>query len=345
MIRNIVAIALTSALMGCSVGVSAPQSNWTPKAALPQSVAEVGVAELGGNIYVIGGTEQQGKAQATYDSTQNLMYNPSKNTWTKRAPLPQGLTHVGVAALGGKLYAIGGFRHIIHLDPQTSAFVYDPKTDTWGKLADVSSARGSVAAAAVDGKLHIFGGRISDEVVQIPTPPGAPEFYQGFGTVTTHQIYDPATSKWSQGAPLPGPGRDHLGIAVLGGKVHVFGGRTRDTVDNVDRHDVYDPMTDTWTSAAPLPVPRSSGAATVLNGQILFAGGECKQDEAAGTENTFTDVTAYNPKTDSWATLTPLPQGRHAFGAATVNGVAYFSGGALGCGGGALADTLALTLK
>lgn len=345
MTRNIVAIALTSALMGCAGGVSASQSNWTSEAALPQSVAEVGVTALGGDIYVVGGTEQQGEAQATYNSTQNLRYDPAQDTWTERAPLPQGLTHVGVAALGGKVYAVGGFTNIVHIDPQPVAFVYDPGTDTWSKLADISSTRGSVSAAAVDGKLHIFGGRISDEVIKIPTPPGAPEFYQGYGTVTTHQIYDPATSKWSLGVPLPGPGRDHLGVAVLGGKVHVFGGRTRDTVDNVARHDVYDPVTDTWTSAAPLPVPRSAGAVTVLNSQILYAGGECKTDEAAGTKNPFADVTAYNPETDSWSTLTPLPQGRHAFGAATVNGVAYFPGGALGCGGGALTDMLAFTFE
>lgn len=347
MIRTIAVVALTSTLMGCAGGASAPQGNWTSKAALPQNVGEVGVAALDGNIYVVGGTEEQGEAQPIYNSTQNLRYDPAQDVWEKRAPLPQGLTHVGVAALDGKLYAIGGFANVVHLDPQPVAFVYDPETDTWSKLADISSMRGSVAAAAVDGKLHIFGGRISDEVVKIPLPPGSPEFYEGYGTVTTHQIYDPATGTWSQGAPMPDPGRDHLGIAVLGGKVNLFGGRTRDAVDNLARHDVYDPATDTWSSAAPLPVPRSAGAATVLNGQILYAGGECKRDEAADTEGTFADVTAYNPETDSWSTLTPLPQGRHAFGAATVNGVAYFPGGALFCGGGGgeLTDMLALTLE
>lgn len=42
--------------------------------------------------------------------------------------------------------------------------------------------------------------------------------------------------------------------------------------------------------------------------------------------------------------LTQLPEGRHAFGGTTVEGVAYFSGGALMCAGGASTDLLTLEL-
>src|SRR5262249_50921484 len=155
--------------------------------------------------------------------------------WEKRAPLPQGLTHVGVAALDGKLYAVGGFTKIVHLAPQDVAFAYDPKTDTWSALPRISSPRGSVAVAAVAGKLHVLGGRTSDPVVQIPSPPGAPPMYAGLGTVTVHQIYDPVAQRWSDGAPVPGPARDHMGIAVLDQKIHLFGGRVADIKDNLDR--------------------------------------------------------------------------------------------------------------
>ncbi|MBC7578984.1 MAG: hypothetical protein H7312_16740, partial [Tardiphaga sp.] len=93
------------------------------------AMAEVGVAELGGKVYVVGGTEQRGKAPPIWNSTLTMMYDPARNAWQHRASLPHGLTHVGVAALGGKLYAIGGFTTPIHMDPQEWAFVYAPATN------------------------------------------------------------------------------------------------------------------------------------------------------------------------------------------------------------------------
>ena len=325
--------------------VTTGSGTWTNKSNLPIGMAEVGVAELNGKIYVVGGTEQAGNGPINWASTLNMMYDPVLNTWQKQAPLPHLLSHAGVTAMDGKLYAIGGFTAPVHIDPQNLAFVYDPKTNQWSALPAISSTRGSVAAAAVDSKLHIFGGRISNRIDTLPPSPGFPQLLSGYGTVNTHEIYNPATGKWSQSSPVPGPARDHMGIAVLNGKIHLFGGRTADVADNLDRHDVYDPQTDQWTMAAPLPRPRSSGAYTVLRGLIIYAGGECKPGGQPFTNNVYDDVTAYNEKTNSWATLIPLPQAHHAFGAATVGDVAYFAGGALLCGGGTSTDMLSLVIQ
>jgi hypothetical protein len=102
------------------------------------------------------------------------------------------------------------------------------------------------------------------------------EFLVGNGTVSTHEIYDPATNKGS-GKELPYPPRDPVGIAVLGGKIHLSGGRAegaaqnldKHAAQNLDKHDVYDPSMDTRTDAAPLPRARSAAAFTVLDGLIL----------------------------------------------------------------------------
>jgi len=139
--------------------------------------------------------------------------------------------------------------------------------------------------------------------------------------------------------------RDHAGIAVLDGRIHVFGGRTRDGgFYSIADHDVYDPRTDSWSKAAPLPAARSSGAFTVLAGRILFAGGECRPKDGPQGGQTFDDVTEYDPGTDRWSTLAPLPGGRHAFAAAAVDGVVYLAAGAPLCGDAYSAELLALTL-
>lgn len=317
-----------------------PNGTWTRKAPIPVAIAEVGAGQVEGKIYVVGGTVESGAFCAS-----NLMYDPAKDRWEERAPLPQAMSHIGVTQLGGKLYAIGGLTGNVHVGPKASAFVYDPKLDSWTELAPLSSPRGAMAVAACDGKIHVFGGHNSAKVEKVSAP-GEPEMTIGIGTVNAHEIYDVPSDRWSQGAPLPGPSRDHMGVAVVDEKIHVFGGRINDYSDMLDRHDVYDPKTDGWTSAAPLPRPRSAGAFTMLNGLIIYAGGECKPGGQPFSANAFDDVTAYDPKAEAWETLTPLPMGRHAFGAATLDAVAYFAGGALLCGGGATTnDLLALAFE
>jgi len=297
-----------------------------------------------GELYAIGGSEQQGKQQQE-SSTLTLRYDPMANSWQEMAALPHRLSHAGVASLDGKIYAIGGFTDAIHIGPQHTAYVYDPRTNHWSDIPPLAQARGSIAVTAVDGKIHIFGGRTSSQITTIPGKNGAPALQAGFGTVNTHEVYDPATNLWSSAAPIPGQPRDHMGIAVVNGKVHLFGGRVADVTDNLARHDVYDPATDRWTTAAPLPKPRSSGAYTVLDGRIVYAGGECKPGGAAFTPNVFDDVTEYDPATDHWTTLIPLPRARHAFGAATIGDTAYFVGGAPLCGGGTSTSVFALTQR
>ena len=316
---------------------------WTSKAPLPVAIAEVGVGQLGGRVYVIGGTAQAGVGAPTAASQFNLAYDPSTDSWEERAPLPHALSHVGVTSLDGTLYAIGGITDNVHMGPRDSTLAYDPATDQWSELPPFSTPRGSLGVVAVDGRVHILGGLNAQEVEKI-SPPGGPELSVGIGTARTHEVYDAASGTWTEASPLPGPARGHMGVAALDGNIHVFGGRINDYTDMLDRHDVYDPMADTWLVAAPLPRPRSAGAFTVLEGLVIYAGGECKPGGGLFTPNAFEDVTAYDADTDTWQVLTSLPQGRHAFGAATVDGVAYFAGGALLCGGGTSTDLLALTL-
>ena len=83
----------------------------------------------------------------------------------------------------------------------------------------------------------------------------------------------------------------------------------------------------------------------LLNGLIVYAGGECKPGGQPFSPNAFEDVTAYDPDSDRWVALTSLPQARHAFGAATIGNVAYFAGGAPVCGGGTMTDMLSLSLS
>jgi len=311
---------------------------WTRRAALPVAISEVGVASVARRLHVVGGTDGDGNA-----TTLHLAYDPVSDVWERRAPLPKAMHHVAVTETGGRLYAIGGLSENVHLDPHDSTLVYDPGDDRWSELAPLPVPRGSIGIASVGGKIHTFGGRSSDRVESI-SPPGGHGMHLGIGTVANHEVFDPLSDTWSGAEPLPGPPRDHMGVAALDDKIHVFGGRREDYTNMLDRHDVYDTTSGEWTGAARLPRPRSAGAFVVLGGRIVYAGGECKPGGVPFSFNTFEDVDAYDPNSDTWMALPPLPEGRHAFGAASIDGIAYFAGGALVCGGGASSDLLALSL-
>jgi N-acetylneuraminic acid mutarotase len=214
--------------------------------------------------------------------------------------------------VNGKIFLVGGFIANVHVGAVDRVFEYDPAYDSWRAVASLSAPRGSPVVVTLNGKIHAIAGRNVEMEMQ-----------------TTHEVYDPGTDSWAFAAPIP-EARDHTGIAVVEGKIHVFGGRDGATANRLGTHFIYDPKTDSWTRAASLLTPRSAGVGFYLNGRIVYAGGECKD---RSIRQTFDEVEAYDPDTDSWTALTPMPAGRHAAGVVVMDDEAYIIGGNIGCGG------------
>jgi N-acetylneuraminic acid mutarotase len=170
------------------------------------------------------------------------------------------------------------------------------------------------------GKIHAVGGRDVNRV-----------------TVANHEVYDPATNDWSDRAPLP-RARDHLFIATLNDRIHVIGGRYVSPAEKSGFHDVYDPATNSWRQAEPLLTPRSGGAGLVYKDRILVIGGECNNGRP------FVENEAYDPRTDRWTILAPMPSGRHGIQAATDGQSVFIPGGAPACATAASDTLLTFTL-
>jgi N-acetylneuraminic acid mutarotase len=132
-------------------------------------------------------------------------------------------------------------------------------------------------------------------------------------------IYDPATDRWRDAAPIPTP-RDHLTAAVAHGLVYAIGGRPLNPDRNYDVVEAYDPATDRWTKRSVMPSRRGGLAAAVLDGAIHVIGGESRKSVFANHE-------VYDPATDRWTTAPALPVARHGLAAAVVGGKLYVIGG------------------
>ncbi len=242
-----------------------PINSWSQLASHPGApVDHMGAVVVDGLLYAIGGTEEfpGPSVRAAY------RYDPATNQWRGISPLPVVLGAMGIGAVNGKIYCIGGLSGSQATD---YVFEYDPPTDTWTDLTGVCpmpTARDHSVAAVVDGRIHVIGGR----TVTIASIIGA------------HEAFDPASRTWQSLSPLPTP-RAGFASAVLGGRILVMGGEGSGFAGGVfSVVEEYDPATDTWRRLSPMTTPRHSTQAGVIDDVVYVAAG------APVIGRTYTDV-------------------------------------------------------
>jgi N-acetylneuraminic acid mutarotase len=212
----------------------------------------------------------------------------------------------------------------------------------WMTKAPLPLPRSEMAwATAHAGRLHLVGG-YAEQRVDRPY----------------HHVYDPASDSWTAAAPLP-RGANHVGVAVLDGRLyaiggladrwapraplptgrdrigalavgtlmHVIGGRVDSFHTNSNLHHIYDPARDTWERRNPLPTARSGHGAVYYRDKIFVLGGE-------GTNRVFGQNEAYDPQQDAWEHYAPMPTPRHGLGAVVIGDAIYVVGGGPVMGGG-----------
>jgi N-acetylneuraminic acid mutarotase len=236
-------------------------------------------------------------------------------TWHTVAPIPQGITEGAGETVNGKLYVFSGFTDN-NFYPSSRVYRYDPATNVWTRLHDMPVPV-THAGTCVDGNyIYIAGGY----------PPNAAHTYQLFGTTNVWR-YDTVHDTWMAMPPLPAA-RGSGQLALAGGVLHYFGGD--DTTRVADRHEHWalnlsNPSAG-WTVAAPLPTARNRLGAVSLNGKIYAIGGGVGQDASEVTQSV---VEVYDPATNSWSKVAPMPKGRTLImaGCMVYNGYIIVAGG------------------
>lgn len=283
-----------------------------------------------------------------------------KGAWTTASPAPTERTEVVAAAIGSKIYVVGGFnkpnlQNALKFAISNDVEVYDAATDTWSTATPLPEGRHHAGIATLNGMLYVIGGFTKSmlsvwhavatvyqynpvtqawrELAPMPTARGALGVavhqdrlyaiggYDGKNNSGAVEIFDPQTNTWSSGTSMPAP-RDHLAVVAAGNRIYAIGGRPElDYHRNMATVEEYDPQTQQWRARANLPTPRSGIAAGVIDEWIYVVGGESK-------EGTFSTNEAYHPATDQWRSMIPMPTARHGLGAAIVDGRLYvISGG------------------
>ena len=137
------------------------------------------------------------------------------------------------------------------------------------------------------------------------------------------------TSPWKKGAPFPEADEELYGVTV-NGKLYVIGGWGDGKARGANYE--YDPATDGWTKKQPMPRPAHHAALTAVNGKIYAFGGFVAPANTAiplgAAWEPIADAYEFNPATDSWKPLAPLPGKRGSAIAAEAGGKIYVIGGA-----------------
>jgi N-acetylneuraminic acid mutarotase len=279
--------------------------------------------------------------------------------WNSIPPMPSARQEVGVAAVEGRVYVVGGVNAVGV--GQTTLDIFDTRTNQWRTGPPLPLSLHHPNGAAVGTKVYVAGGyagatgfpsgatfeldvdrMVWTQKADMPTARGAGAAvgYNGrlyvFGgergtSVTDVAIFDPATDSWTTAAPMPTP-RNHMGAAAVRGKIYVVGGRP----GNLAVNEMYDPLTDSWTSKAPMPTGRSGHAVASLNNSVYAFGGEGNDASAVGT---FAQSESYDADLDSWTSLPPMATPRHGIGAGVVGNRIFLPAGAVVAGLGATASS------
>src|SRR5882724_2818063 len=142
------------------------------------------------------------------------MYDPADNggmgSWTLKQHMPTPRYNLQVAAVNGKIYAIGGSggsgEDCQNANCRTVE-EYDPQHNTWTTRAPMPTTHGPSGAArgVVNGIIYVAGGSADNR------------------QLSTVEAYDPVTNTWSTIPPMP-TARDAPGGAALNGIFYAIGG-------------------------------------------------------------------------------------------------------------------------
>ena len=184
------------------------------------------------------GSFDYGEGLGADASTRGVGSQPS-SSWVTCAPMSEGRATLGVANLGGKLYAVGGFSgtgEILDL-----CEVYDPRADTWTTGQPLKHKRRDLGVASLSarGMMLTIGGRDERSVLNLV------------------EAHDPREAKrgWWDLAPMHYRRQLHATVVdPSGDAVYAIGGF--DGVSAIAAVEVYDVRANKWREVAPCSTAR-----------------------------------------------------------------------------------------
>ncbi len=240
-----------------------------------------------------------------------LAYDPASDTWWSGAVIPTGREHPACAVVGNIIYVAGGANASGHNLDALEA--YDPGADVWSRLPDMPAGRESLACAAYRGRVFAIGGGFSSYLDTV----------ESFRASDERSLLRPLGSLSSPlsgaGAAITGKRFRHAGGAFYGNPGTVAN-ESRRLATDVPASGAFslDPR---WEMPALLGEGRRHPGVAEYGGLLYIVGGIDTSGLAMDA------VERYDPASDTWEALPPLPTARGELGLARVGAHLYAIGG------------------
>lgn len=183
---------------------------WESKTGIPKARSGFRANVVNDEIYLISGYEKTFLPSPNSDET--LVYFPSNDSWTTKAPIPTPVHWYASAVVDKKIYILGGRDFSLNIMYNLTQ-IYDTETDTWSYGASIPTNLSLAAAGATTGemaptRIYVIGGFTSFD----------------YEAVSLNYVYDPVEDVWNMGTSMPTP-RYSLGVAVMNDTLYAIGGR------------------------------------------------------------------------------------------------------------------------
>lgn len=216
-------------------------------------------------------------------------------------PAPGRFRHGAVSLAGSEIYVCGGQDYYSHANTLASTLRWDPSQEDWKEMAPLCQARSFFPLVALDGLLYALGGRANGVALN------------------SVETYDPELNVWRPAPALPAPRFAHA-AAILEGRLYISGGCNGNSQCLASLLH-YDPKLEKpGTLLSPMRVARAGHVMAALGGRLYVAGGLDETGDLLSFE-------AYDPKTDSWTHLVPLPSPHVGAAGAVLQGEFLVLGG------------------
>ncbi|XP_055987051.1 kelch-like protein 34 [Sorex fumeus] len=181
---------------------------------------------------------------------------------------------------------------------------YDPRFHAWTAVPAMREARAHFWCGAVADGLLAVGGL------------GA-----GGEALASVERYDLRWDRWTEAAALPRPLHGHAGAVGERGAVYISGGKAGGgEAGGNSLRDVYvlGSGEHAWSKRAPMGTARFGHHMAALRGAVFAF---------LGRYEPFSEIERYDPASDQWTRLRPLPYDRFCYGLAVVEETALLLGG------------------
>lgn len=229
--------------------------------------------------------------------------------WRREGRLPTLLEEGRAARRGGGIYVVGGVVTPVvdNFGTSTAALRrYDIESGEISALAPLPRRLNHVGPVASGRYLYVVGG-LGDLLESRSI------------AADTMWRYSFDENVWEELPAMP-TARGAHGVAVVDGVLYAIGGR--DGPDSLNTVEAYDIEQGAWSTRAPLPGPgRDHLGVAALDGYVYAVGG--RRDG----EPEFDDFYRYDPETDGWTKLPPVPFATSGANLDVVGGELVISGG------------------